>query len=741
MAKKKDKVAKPKHPKEDLLLRIRKRFPVMTQADEKNRDRARDDLRFAFVPGNQWDAEIKRKRGNRVCYEFNKLRITIKRTVNEMRKNRPAGKVRAVEDGDKDTADTLEGLCRNIWNVSDGDTVIDYAGEYQVAGGMGAWRVVTKYVDDSAFDQDILLEAIPNPFCLYADPACIDPVKRDARDWILTEKISKAEFEETYPDAELVDFSIPVEDDSDWSSDEDETVRVCEYWYKEPYEKEIWLIDTGETVDSTAPEASGIDETRIKRKRTAQCHRIKMCIASGNAILKEEDWAGPDFPFVVVYGDWVVIDGTVHWSGLTRFAKDAQRSYNVSRTAISETIAMAPQAKIWATAKQAEGHMDKWNEAHNKNFPVALFNADPQNPGIPQRVGGADVPVALIQESQIASDEIKAVTGIYDASLGAQSNETSGKAILSRQQQGEVATFNYPDNMGKGVRRTWEILIGLIPKIYDTERSVRILGVDGAEKYLKVNQTVVDPATNQTQVINDLSRGKYDVAVTVGPSFTTQRQEAAETYMQMAQAFPPLMQFAGDLVFKATDLPYSEQIAERLKTMLPPPIQQMLGEGKSVPPEAQAALAQADMMMQQVQEQGAMAQQAMQEAEQGKAEAEKAKSEVQQLIANLETKKAQFDAYIAQKMADMAVKEAQSQSTEQAEGAEKERETLSSELQNALVEIRQQSIDFQQAALNTIAEIQAKQAPQIVVANPPKNKQVRVRRVNGELIGEVQEVA
>jgi hypothetical protein len=727
---------------EDLLVRIRKRYQIMTKADDENRNKAKDDLRFANVPGEQWDAKTREARGLRPCYEFNKLRVTIKRVVNEMRKNRPAGKVRAVEEGDKETADTLEGLCRNIWNVSDADTVIDYAGEYQVGGGMGAWRIATEYADDSAFEQDIVIEPIKNPFCLYADPTASDPLKRDALDWLLTDRISKASYKERYPDAEVVEFSEgnSFDDDAEWQ--DEETVRVCEYWYKEPYEKEIWLLETGQTVDSTAKGSDQIDPATIKKRRTAQCHRIKMCIASGNAILKEEEWAGREFPFIVIYGDWLVIEGKVHWSGLTRFAKDAQRSYNAARTAISETIAMAPQAKWWATPAQANGHMEMWNEAHNKNFPVMLFNPDPKAPNTaPQRMGGADVPVALIQESQIASEEIKAVTGIYDASLGAQSNETSGRAILSRQQQGEVATFNYSDNMGKGVRRTWEILIDLIPKIYDTERAIRILGVDGSEKYLKVNEVVTDERTGEPVTINDLSRGKYDVAVTVGPSFTTQRQEAAETYMNLAQAFPPLMQFAGDLVAKSMDLPYSDEIAERLQTMLPPPIQQLLSEGKQVPPEAQAAMAQANQLMEQVQQHGQLVQQAAQEAEQGKAEAEKAKSEVQQLMAQLETKKAQFDAHVAQKLADITLKEAQSTSSEQAQGAQQDREALAGEVKQAVADIQTMAGQFMQQAVQTMAEMQARTQPQVIVANPPKSKQVRVRRVNGELIGDVQEVA
>src|SRR3954462_11633394 len=148
-----------------LLTRIRDRFAVMTEADDVNRNKSIDDLKFAFEPGYQWDPTLKKERGDRPCYEFNKLRITIKRVINHIRANRPQGKVLAVEDGDKDTADIYDGLIRNIWNVSDADTVVDYAAEYVVAGGMGGWRVTTEYADDTVFDQDIFVRSIKNPFC------------------------------------------------------------------------------------------------------------------------------------------------------------------------------------------------------------------------------------------------------------------------------------------------------------------------------------------------------------------------------------------------------------------------------------------------------------------------------------------------------------------------------------------------------------------------------------------------
>ena len=721
-----------------LLTRVRDRYKLMADADRDNRQKAMDDMKFTFIPGEQWTQQERTLRGNRPCYQFNKIRPTVKRVINEMRRNRPGGKVRAVEDGDKDTAETLEGLIRNIWNVSDADTVVDYACEYQVAGGMGAWRVNTKYSSDTAFEQDIVIEPFKNPFCLYADPAASDPIKRDADDWIVTDKITKKAYERRWPKAEVCEFESDDEfdDDGDWQ--DGETVRICEYWYKEPVTKTIMLLSNGDTIDeddfAEIKVGEGEEMPTVLKKRVVQSSTIMMCIASGDAILEgPTEWAGSQFPFIQIYGEWFVIDGKAIWYGLPRHARDPQVAYNYARTAIAETVALTPKAKFWATADQAAGLTTQWADADSKNYPFMLYNADPKASGPPQMMPGAQVPMALIQESQIASDEIKATTGIYDASLGNQSNESSGRAINARQSQAELTTFNFSDNAAKGVQRTWELLIDLVPKIFDTQRSIRILGQDLAEKYVKLNTMEFDAQSGEMKPVNDLSKGRYDVTVTMGPSFTTQRQEASETYMGLVQGSPEIMQIAGDLIFKSMDMPYADQIADRMKAMLPPPIQQMIGQGKQIPPEAQAVMAQAQQAMEQVQQHGQMVQQAAQELEQKGAEITSQEAQLKGQVAELEVKKAQFDADATKQLAQVTMaearlilKQAQAGATEQSTEVAQDREALSAQVQAAMAQIQSESAAFMNAAQQTLLQLHAQQTP--------KPRVVRIDRQNGSMV-------
>jgi len=716
-----------------LLTDLRKRFRDALDGDEEQRRDAIEDMKFAVVPGYQWEESMLKERGKRPAYEFNKVRVTGKRIINNMRDNRPAGKVRGTEDNDKDNAEIYEGLIRNIW-AHNGDNVMDYAGEYQVFAGYGAWRINTDYATDDMFEQDIMLDGIPNPFCLFSDPSSRDVLKRDSRFWILTEKLSNEEFEDKYPKAEKVDFeSHEFDDEEDWDSDEE--TRIAEYWYKEPVKKELWQLQDGKVIDAASDEAQAIPEGLVVKRRTIQTNKIMMCIASGSAILEgPTEWAGSMFPFVPVYGEYYIIDGKTYWNGITRFAKDAQRSYNVARTNIAETIAQAPQAKFWATATQAEGQDKHWKTAHVKNYPFLLYTPDPLAPGPPTRMGGADIPVALIQESQLAAEEINMVTGIYQGDIGAPNQATSGKQEIARQQAGAIATFNYSDNMAKAIERTWELLIDLIPQVYDTQRELRVLGQDGAETYVKINNIVPDPETGEPIKVHDLSQGKYDTVVTVGPNFTTRRQEAAETYQGLLQGQPDLFPIIGDLVFKSMDLPYAEDISDRMKIMLPPQLQEH-EEGKDVPPEVQQMMGKAQQAMEMVEQRGMEVEQAAQEVQAEQSQTAAGKAEIKALISNLETDKAQFEAIVATKMADLKVYEAklkvEGYDSENASAIDNERRGMNAELAEQMAQsilaIQQLAAQFNNQAVIAMGQIQDQ-------SEKPRITRITSERVNGKLV-------
>lgn len=697
-----------------LIAEALKRYKKCVDADNENRMAYREDMLFTYKPGEQWLEQDKTDRGkDRPMYEFNETRVKNMTVINHIRANRPAAKIRGVEEGDKELAEIRQGLYLNVTNNSDFDSIKDYAAGHQVSGGIGFWRVDTEYSTDTAFDQDIVIRNVMNPMCVYADCSDKDELKRNAKYWFVHSKMPNEEFDAKYPEADRVGFDPDEALENDL--DDDESTWIAEYWKKVPTVKNICLLSNGQTVEkeegATYPE--GVTVVREKKVNT---FKIVQYIISGKAILEgPNEWAGSMFPFVPVYGYYIVIDGKIYWGGLTRYIKDSQRALNWAMTSVIETVSASPQAKYWATPKQALGNTNQWAEANRKNIPAMLYNPDPEAPGEPKRMGGADVPVALIQVSQMTSGLMNTTSGITLANEGRVSNETSGRAIRARQDEGMVATFNFGDNMAKSERRTCEIVNDLIPKIYDTERSIRILGQDGAEKYLKINAR--DPVTGE--VINDMSAGKFDFVVTTGPSFATQRQEAAEFYGQMMQTNPAFAAGASDLVLKAQDYPMSDAMAERMKLMLPPQIQAAINKDKPMPPEVAQAMALVEQLQQQVAMAAQQVAEAGQEAQKQTNAAQKAQADVKVAAASLETKSAEInaqEAVLAQKVAEFKTLVAETEARIAAENLEQksneDRVALSKEVKEALA--------FMQEQASQLVNGYAQQLAQMVATTMPK---------------------
>lgn len=542
-------------------------------------DKSRSDIKFVSVPGNQWDEKLKQRRKNRPTYEFPKLRMHTQQVINEMRQTRPQGKVSGVEEADAGLAEIMQGLCRNIESVSNANQAYDIAFEAAVQGGYGVWRICTDYANQDDFDLDIRIKPIRNPFSAKCDPAAVAIDRRDANFWFVEELIPEAQFEREHPDADMASFEAD-RGCADWR--EKGQVRRAEYWYKKPMKREMWAVESRDGIATIYPdEYPGYTEDdfataglKVVNRRTVDSHKVFMRLTNGHEWLTEPyEFPSKFIPIVVCWGNIQNIDGDDHFCGMVRFAKDQQRLHNVHRTAMVEAVAKAPKAPFIVKPGWIKGYENMWNNANAEDYPVLYLSDDAPAGAMPQRTNQAEVPVALIQMANMDNDDLKAATGQYDASLGARSNETSGIAINSRKQQGATATYNYIDNLVYAIRYQYEILIDMIPRVYDTKRTVRILGDDGGAKWKQLYMEVENPdRPGEMIVLNDLSKGKYDVTVTVGQSYATQRLEAVDAFTQLAgqiggsvPALGPLLTYQ---VVRNLDVPGGEEFSEALRKIL-----------------------------------------------------------------------------------------------------------------------------------------------------------------------------
>lgn len=627
---------------DDLAREARELLEQDYQADRENRDEAVRDL--AFVAGDQWPAKVRAERdaANRPTLTINRLPQFINQVVNDFRINAPGISVIPVDSvTDPALADIYNGMLRSIQYCSNANSVWNSAFQHSVQCGLGVYRVVTDYADSESFDQELQIKRIANPLSVYFGPS-IEPDKSDAPRVFVTEMVSKSSFKERFGNASQASFQVPDLTNFNgngffWTSSDD--IRIAEYWRKVAFKRKVVRLQNGKVIDlNEYAKFMGVASEEVKAylppvnaERTVDDHRVEQTLVSGSEVLEQTTvWPGKYIPIIPVLGSEIPLGDKVMRYGLIRFARDPQQLYNFWRSAAAEAIALAPRAPYLVTSNMIAPYKDQWDSHHIKNRPYLLYDPDEQASGAggrPIREMPPAVPQALVQESAIASDDMKATTGIYDAALGQRSNEQSGKAIMARQREGDVSTYHFRDNFNASLIHCGRVLIDLIPKVYDTERVVQLMMEENEDpKFAKVNQMVM--ADNGEPVLrNDLKAGKFDVRVKIGPSYTTRRQEAADSMVQFAQAYPQTMQIAGDLIAKAMDWPDADKIAERMRRTIPP---QILGDDQEQPdPQQQQAMAmqqQLEQVLQQMQLQNAQLENAQLEAQVAKTQAETAKT-------------------------------------------------------------------------------------------------------------------
>jgi len=567
---------------DEFLEQSRKRWSTANEHDRRGRESAVADLEFAA--GEQWPESIKTYRDNRnlPCLTIDRLSPAVDQVVGELLQNKPAIKVRPSDkDASKQTAAILAGKVRDIEYKSSSDVVYETAGTSATICGRGWIRVITQYKDETSFEQEIRIKRITNQMSVRWDPSASDYNLDDAGYMFVSKVMSDEDFKREYPNAAPIDF-----EDEELYYDEDwyyqEGVRVAEYFYKEKTKRTIYQLADGSVTDKKPA-----DKAEITSSRVTTLSQIMWCKVSGHEILEgPRKWDGKYFPLIPVWGKELFVGTRRDMMGIVRKGKDAQRYYNYFRSKSAEVVALAPSAPWVVSDGQAQGHETQWqtaNEAKN-----VLLYKDVQGVDKPSRAEPPRMSVGLTNETAILADEIKVVTGKHDASLGARSNETSGKAILYRQQEGDNASFVYSDHLRKAIQQTGRVILDLIPVVQSGEGSMRIRNEDGSERFVTVNKVIeiggeydekIDTVTQideETGILNDLSAGEYDVIVDAGPSYKTQRMEMSDTLLEFIRTVPDSAPILGPLLAQSMDWPMADDIEKRLELLLPQEIREEL---------------------------------------------------------------------------------------------------------------------------------------------------------------------
>lgn len=581
----------------------REMYAESEAATSLQRQAHEDDFRFARL-GEQWPSKIKaaRQEAGRPCLTINRMPSFLRQVTNQARQSKPGIRTSPVDNGaDKATANVIEGIIRHIERASNAELAYDTAIDHSATGGFGFFQVTIEYAHPMSFDLEARIRRIANPRSVYWDA---NSTEFDASDWdyaflhtLYTESQFRAEFGE---DAKPVSFIDNP--DAHMSRGSRDQIVVTEWWLREPDEytllmltdnngwQQAWREDDLPELAESILKAGGFDPSdgteeeavravlatagiEVKQSRKVRGHKVVKRLMGGDGELDRFDWPGRTIPICPVWGDEVIVDQERHLISMIRDAKDPQTMLNYWRSNTTEAVALAPKAP-WTLDENSlptdPGERAKWVNAHISNYPYLLYNG--MNGQVPRREPPASIPTGAMQEAQMAIDDMKSITGVYDASLGARSNETSGRAIFARQQESDVTNFHFIDNLNRAIAYAGRVLVDIIPALYSQRDAVRILGDDGKEDIVRLTRgldnTQGQPQDNDDEgeeiPLYNLNTGTYDVFVEAGPSYASQREEARYTLTEIMGRVPGAAPLIGDIFARNLDFQGADELEERL---------------------------------------------------------------------------------------------------------------------------------------------------------------------------------
>lgn len=586
-------------PDDTIVNQAKRRFSRCSDWETNSRTLFIEDIKFDAADSDnmfQWDDATQTARGfgtadERPCLTTNKVRQHNLQIINDAKQNKPSVKVKPVGNGATyDSALVYSGICEHIEYISNAQQAYDTATGFQVRGGIGWWRIVTDYANDDSFDQEIFIRRVKDPLTIYMDPDIREQDGSDAKFGFVFDDMSRESFNEAYPKYKDKATRSPLGVTDDWVGQD--KVRIAEYYrVVEESDKLVAWVDP-QTGQRTIVRKSKLDKELYKnvidyadtKTRDITDRKVEWYLIVGDEIAERSVWPGKYIPLVRVIGEETIIEGKLDRKGHTRAQKDQQKIYNYWNSATVEQVALQTKIPYVGPVDAIEGLENYWETANTINHSILPYNhmneaGQPIPP--PTRTAPPTMAQAYIEGLKIASEQLKEVTGQYQAELGMEGNEKSGVAIQQRQRQGDNATYHYIDNLAVAIKFTGKILIDLIPKIYDTQRVVKIMTAEGKENEVTVDPNAQDAyseeATGKDAIasIFNPNVGKYDVEAEIGPDNGTQRQEAVKAFMALAQADPDIMKVGGDIIVKMMDVPMADVLAQRLQRAIPP---QILGE-------------------------------------------------------------------------------------------------------------------------------------------------------------------
>jgi hypothetical protein len=549
-------------------------------AEKDRRDAVKEAALFLTERDGQWDQISWQKMDGRFRGTFDMCTPIVDGISGEIDQAdfslrvRPSGGIAS-----EDTAKVIDGLIRNIRNISNAENVFNKSARRNIVSGFDAWEVVQDWVDGNSFDQDLFIRWIPNASdAVWFDLASTEPDRSDANWGIKLIAIPTDDYRAKWPEGS----EISIGDNARRRAIQQtikESVTIGKLYYRKPVIIELVRMTDGTVYEDNEDfqkvkdelEQQGItievDENGEEKRRKRESWRVWSRMLDGADWLAEEEETVFDYiPLIPIYGNFDIIENRCVYFGLIEKLFDEQRVLNYAMSRDIEDGAFSPARQTWMTDEQAAGNdYQKMNTDRN---PVRIYNHIDGQP-TPFETGGPVASSGLQTTIANMQDMINTTSNTFRAQQGNASSTQSGIAGIQQIEQGNIGSMKWFKALELAICHTGRVIInGALGRVYDGTRQARLLNEDGTTQIVNINKTVFDQQTQQNIVLNDLSVGEYDVVCEMGPAFNSAQKEAARSFETIAQIAPDSITRNVDIYFKNRSEPGMDLMAERERAVL-----------------------------------------------------------------------------------------------------------------------------------------------------------------------------
>jgi len=552
------------------------------QNDEReSRQGAIEEAHFNADEYGHWEDYASKRFEGKPRYQIDLVKPIIDSIAGQIEQQEIGGQVIPVgSDATEEIALTYEKMIRTISNMSDAVGIYSDAARNIVDHAYDAWMVTHDWADVDAFDQDILIEKIPdsvNRVWLLGISAATKP--SDIKHGFVDTDLTVDEYDDLFPDGaqqSLSDFGYDYRL-KQCSTEKKDSITVSDYYYVKEVKTLLHLLSDNRVISNEEYQEvkgslneRGIRSVRQKSRQLPTCYMRKL--DGGGWLTEEAKTAFSYIPVIQVMANFQILNKRPYYRGETRKLMDAQRIYDYGTSKDINDGALGRKDKIHMTPEQADGHEQQNARLSTQDDPILLANhVDGQMP--PHVIAGSQMDVGLQNTLNRTQIDMKEISMSHQPQQGQGLSGHSGKAYEILNEKSDTASFKYVKQLEKAVSWTYTIIIDAIPRVYDAKnRQVRLTNEDNTTAFQAINEEVRGD-DGGVETINDLSHGHYMFKVTTGPAFTSRRAEGIKAVMEWAVLDPSIIEEGKDIIYKSLDAPGVKDISSRVR-------KRMVAEGR-----------------------------------------------------------------------------------------------------------------------------------------------------------------